>query len=217
MQGKVAARRPRRRGTRQATRERLIRSALQLLQRGGESAVNTVSVTRGAGVAQSAFYLHFGGVEDCLAVAARRVTGEIRAAVAAGRRRMFEAGGSAEDLRRSYRNMFDLVERQRPILQLFLRYRSDPRALGGTIHRFARGLVADLADQLAQQAALESLPRRWIEALAESLVAASTAAIEAHLGGRGPSVEEWCRLLAAFSQGASEAVVGSAPSRRNGR
>ena len=107
--------------------------------------------------------------------------------------------------------MFALAARQRPIMRLYLRYRSDPLALGGVIHRFARGLAADLADQLQEQAVnagLKRVPRRWIDALAESLVAASTAAIEAHLERRGPSVEEWSGLLAAFAHGASAAVLG---------
>ena len=34
---------------------------------GGESAVTTVSVTRAAGSAQSAFYKHFPNVEACIA------------------------------------------------------------------------------------------------------------------------------------------------------
>lgn len=117
--------------------------------------------------------------------------------------------GTGEDLARAFQDMFRLVRRQRAVVQLFLRYRSDPLALKGVMHRFARDLSADLARQLAARAikaGLRQPPKDCLEALAESLVAASLAAVEAHLEGRGPSVKESARLLAAFSEGAVLAV-----------
>jgi AcrR family transcriptional regulator len=209
--GKQKSARPaRRRGGRAPTRERLLAAALELLHRGGESAVTTVSLTREAGITQSAFYRHFANVAECLAAAAERVTGEIRTAVAAHRRAMFASGpGTGADLERAFRAMFALVRRQRPVTQLFLRHRSDPLALNGVMYRFARGLVADLAGQLAGRALKAGLPAPdpvALEALADGLVGASLAAVEAYLDGRGPAVEESARLLAAFSTGASVAV-----------
>jgi AcrR family transcriptional regulator len=197
---------PRRRGTKEQTRERLLAAALELLHAGGEAAVTTVSVTRAAGIAQSAFYQHFANVEECLAVAADRACRDIREAVAEHRRRMYETGpGTGPDLEQAYRDLFGLVSRQRALLQLFLRHRSDPLALGGVMHRFARGLRSDLAEQLAGQARRAGLSRvspAGMEALAESLIGASLAAVEAYLEGRGPGVEESARLLAAFTTGA---------------
>lgn len=202
--------RTRQRGTRVETRERLLAAALELLYQGGESAVTTISVTRAAGVVQSLFYQHFANVDECLAVAAERITTEMRQAVAAHRQHMYDTGpGTGEDLVQAYQDMFRLVRRQRPIVQLFLRYRSDPLALGGVMYRFARGLSADLARQLSAQAVKAGLPQPpadWIEALADNLIAASLSAVEAQLDGRGPSVKESARLLAAFSEGAVLAV-----------
>jgi AcrR family transcriptional regulator len=197
--------RPRRRSGAQ-TRERLLAAALDLLHAGGEAAVTTVSLTRAAGIVQSAFYQHFSNVEECLATAAERICRDIREAVANHRRRMYESGpGTGPNLEAAYRDLFGLVSRQRALMQLFLRYRTDPLALGGVMHRFARDLRTDLAGQLAGQvrkAGLPDPPPAWLEALAESLVGASLAAVEAYLEGRSPGVEEAARLLAAFTTGA---------------
>ncbi len=214
--------RKRRRGTKAQTRERLIAGALELLHTGGESAVSTVSVTRAAGVVQSAFYQHFANVEACLAEAAERVARHIREAVADARRAMYQAGpGTGKDLEHFYRSVFALVESQRPTVELFLRHRTDALALGGVMHRLAADLRCDLARDLADQVArngLPPLPPGWVEAVAENLMGASWSAIEATLNGRGPGVEGSARLLAAFSTGAClavlEAVQTSAPNAR---
>jgi AcrR family transcriptional regulator len=214
------------RGIKAQTREQLIASALELLHSGGETAVTTVSVTRGAGIVQSAFYQHFANVEECLAVAAEQVTRQIRESVASARQRMYDARGEIDDsrpevgkdLEESYRRMFKMVSRQRGVTQLFLRYRSDPLALNGVMHRFARGLSSDLAAQLTERAVKaghKAPPRDWIAALADNLGAACLAAIDAHLQRRGPSLDESARLLAAFSRGACRAVFEALPSGDN--
>jgi AcrR family transcriptional regulator len=197
---------PRRRGTRAQTRERLVTATLELLHTGGAAAITTVSVTRGAGIAQSAFYQHFANVEECLAEAAERVAGHIRETVARARRQMYETGpGTGKDLEQFYRTVFELVAEERSMAELFLRHRSDPLALHGVMHRLARDLRTDLAQDLAEQAQRTeaiTLPPDWAEALADNLVGASLSAIEARLNGRGPAVEESARLLAAFTTGA---------------
>jgi TetR/AcrR family transcriptional regulator, fatty acid biosynthesis regulator len=208
----------RRRGTKAQTRERLIQSALELLEIGGEAAVTTTSVTARAGIAQSAFYLHFANVEECLAVVAQQITDEIRKFVADTRRARMEAP-SGTALEEAYRNMFKLASRQRSIHRLFLRYRSDRLALNGVMYRFARGLSADLAESLAHravQAGCQAAPAEWIAAVADHLVAASLAAIEAHLDRRGPPPEESARLLAAFTDGAWKAVLRAMQTRASG-
>jgi AcrR family transcriptional regulator len=150
--------RRRRRSTKAETRERLIAAAVKLLHKGGESAVTTVSVTREAGITQSAFYQHFANVGDCLGAAADRACREIREAVENHRQRMLETrSGGAADLERAYRDMFGLATRQRPIMELFLRHRSDPLALGGAMYRLARGLSSDLGGRLAARAAREGI------------------------------------------------------------
>jgi AcrR family transcriptional regulator len=204
------AARPRPRRTRAQTRERLLAAALELLHHGGEAAVTSVSVTRATGIAQSAFYRHFANVEECLAAAAERAVDEIRTAVASDRRRMFESGpGTGDDVERSLRAMFAMADRQRPIQQLFLRHRSDPRALNGVMYRFERGLVRDLAEQLtgrAAKAGVREPPAEAVEALADYLVGACLSAIAAFLDGRGPGADQSARLLAAFATGACRAV-----------
>ena len=199
----VPTRHPRQRGTKAGTRERLLQAALDLLFEGGEAAVTTVSVTRAAGVVQSLFYQHFKSVEGCLAEATERVTIEIRQTIAASRRRMYETGpGAGADLEQGFRDMFALADQQRPLIQLFLRHRTNPVALQGVMHRLAGGLSADLAAQLRAKfgaAGLDALPAGWLQALADDLVAVSLSALDAFLEGRGPTVEDAVRRLAACS------------------
>ncbi len=200
---------PRKRGTRKETRERLLRAVLKLLTEGGESAVTTVSVTREAGCAQSAFYQHFANVEECLALAAKQVTDELRPRIADARQRMYEINsGTQEELIQSYRDMFELARSQPAIVRLFLRYRADSLALNGVMHRFARGLATDLANQLTAQAKRAGVtpPTDHVEALAELLIATSLAALEMFLEGRGPDVETSARILATTSNASALAV-----------
>jgi TetR/AcrR family transcriptional regulator, fatty acid biosynthesis regulator len=203
------------RGTRAQTRARLLQSALELLETGGQSAVTTVGVTQKAGMAQSAFYQHFANVEECLAAVAEQITSEIRTFVADTRRKRLEAmSGAGDQLEEAYRNMFTLASRQRSMHRLFLRYRSDRVALKGVMYRFARGLSADLAEQLTQRAlqtGRKACSAEWIEAVADNLVAVSHAAIEAHLDRRGPPPEVSAQLLAAFTRGAWKAVLDAMP------
>ena len=210
---KIAAKRKPLSVIRTPTRERLLGAALELLQTGGESAVTTVSVTHAAGVVQSAFYRHFSNIEECLVEVVENATTEIREVVAGARRRMYEKGpGTGADLEQSYREMFGLVEGQRGLVGLLLRYRSDALALNGVMHRFAQGLSSDLADQLAEQvvrAGLPEMPAVRLRALADYLIAVSLAAIEAHLERRGPAVPEAARILAAFTTGACQAVFSN--------
>ena len=211
---------PRRRGTKPQTRERLVAATLGLLRAGGESAVSTVSVTRAAGIVQSAFYQHFTNVEACLTAAAEWVARHIREVVADARRAMYRSGpGAGEDLERFYGIVFGLVTRQRPMLELFLRYRTDPLALGGVMHRLDGDLRADLARDLAEQAGRAGLTMAadWVDALADNLTGACLSAIEARLSGRGPGAEESARLLAAFTTGACLGVIEASRSHAEGR
>lgn len=208
--------RPRRRGTKAATQERLIAATLGLLHVGGEAAISTVSVTRAAGVVQSAFYQHFVNVAECLAVAAERAASHIREAVAGARRTMYFAGGQGHELERFYRAVFELASAQRPTVELFLRHRTDPLALGGTMHRLAADLRLDLARDLTEQvgrAGLPALPPGWVEAVANHLMGASWSAVEAWLTGRGLGVEDSAHVLAAFTTGACLGVIEAAAPR----
>lgn len=188
-----------RRRSKAETRDLLLNATLNVLHRGGESAISSVSITAEAGVAQSLFYQHFTNLEECVAEASEKITNEIREAVALHRHHMYETtSGEGVALEKSFQDMFELVEKQRPLMQLFLRHRSDPLALNGVMYRFSQGLSIDLADQLMTRFSnlgIQKLPEGWVEALAEDLVAISLSAIERYLEGRGPSVEDACRLL----------------------
>src|SRR5690606_7427064 len=48
------------------TRRRLLRAALEILDKEGEAGLTTVAVAKAAGIAQSSFYVHFKDMQDLL-------------------------------------------------------------------------------------------------------------------------------------------------------
>jgi len=129
----------RRRNIKSETRERLIQSAVKLLQSGGEAAVTTTAVTAAAGIGQSAFYQHFSNVEDCLAIVAERITNEVRTVVATARRaRLTVAPPGMAEMETMFNDLLTLVSQTEVVHRLLLRYRSDRLAFNGVIYRFAR-------------------------------------------------------------------------------
>lgn len=194
----------RRRGTAAETRRRLVAATLELLRTGGEAAVTTVSVTQAAGIAQSAFYRHFSRVEDCLVAAAAEGAAAIRAAVADSRR---ATTPEPLDWVRFYQGLFDLVETQRPLAELFLRYHADRLALGGIMSRLFDDLCADLAADLSRQLTLLGLtaPPGVAALVSEALVASFLASAEAFLRGTPPGSAERAAVLATLAVGGCEA------------
>lgn len=172
----------RQRGTREASRERLVQAAIDLIRKGGIGAVSTVSVTQAAGFAQSSFYMHFANVDECLNAAAEKVGEEMRTFIATHRRQSLERG--EKDHFQAVLNLF-LQERQ--FAELLLRHRHDTsplgRVLGQLVEQIRADLIGDLL-KLAQWAGIaeEHYPRVAMQA--EFVLASVFAAGEALLAGR---------------------------------
>lgn len=172
--------------------------------------MTSVSVTKEAGCAQSAFYQHFAHVKECLIAATEQVTTKIRAAVTVARQKMYEKDNqSDEDLIRFFGEMIQMALDHRAVMQLFLRHRSNPLALNGLMYRFSRDLVLDLAKQMSDHLDHRSLPippGEQVEAVAEQVMGATFASLEAILEGRGLGIEETARTLAILTSAGATAV-----------
>ena len=181
----VAARE--KRGTREGSRARLLDAAEWIIRHRGVSAVTTVSVTTAAGFAQSAFYLHFKNVEECLRVAGERIAQQLRQSVAEERRRMQrESLGDFNAELQFYHFVLGIFD-QRGTAEIILKNRFDPTPLGKVIANLVAGLRKDLADDLwsvAGRLGLELKYRPRSDILADFLLSNVWAAAEAFIEGR---------------------------------
>jgi AcrR family transcriptional regulator len=188
------------RGTREATRERLVQAAIDLIRQGGISAVSTVSVTQAAGFAQSSFYMHFANVDECLKAAAEQVGEHLRVFIAANRRETQDRGEKEH-----FQTILSLFLQERQFAELLLRHRHDPSALGQVLgqimEQIRTDLVADLW-QLAQDMGVGEEDYDRVLLQSEFILASVLAAGEALLAGRvtNPTIvaEELCLLTQAI-------------------
>lgn len=203
----------RHRGTKEATRERLLTAAIELITERGAEGVTTVSVTRRAGFTQSIFYLHFANVDACLRAAAEKVAGEVRAFIAENRRRTHEAviAGAASPVAH-FQAMLRLFIERRPFAELLLYRRHDRSPVGDAMRAMNEGIRADLiadAWSLARSMGVSRRHYKRVAFTAELLHAQVQAAGEAILDGRFTDTEMLARELAA----AADATIQSALAR----
>ena len=172
----------RQRGTREATRERLVQAAIELIRKGGIGAVSTVSVTQAAGFAQSSFYMHFANVDECLNAAAEQVGERLRVFIATHRRQVQERGEKEH-----FQAVLNLFLQERQFAELLLRHRHDSsplgRVLGQIIEQIRTDLVGDLW-HLAQDAGIDAEHYPRVALQSEFILASVFAAGEALLAGR---------------------------------
>ncbi len=172
----------RQRGTREATRERLVQAAIELIRKGGISAVSTVSVTQAAGFAQSSFYMHFANMDECLNAAAEKVGAEMRTFIATHRRQTQERGEKDH-----FQAVLNLFLQERRFAELLLRHRHDSSPLGRVLGQLTEQIRADLISDLwhlAQSVGIgeEHYPRVALQS--DFILASVFAAGEALLAGR---------------------------------
>jgi AcrR family transcriptional regulator len=150
---------PRRRGTLAATRQKLLDATISIVRREGVAALTTVRIMQLAGFAQSAFYLHFRSVPECLRAAAEQVAERIRRFVAEHRQAASAStdGGLAAVVGH-YDAVLALFEQERAFAELFLRYRRDVSPLGKVMRQLHQELRADLEADLLRSADLAGLP-----------------------------------------------------------
>lgn len=204
------------RGTAAASRQELLAAAIKLLKQGGTAAVTTAAVTREAGFTQSAFYLHFAGVDECLLEVARQIAARIRTQVDEHRRQAHEPAVGWESLTAHFRAMLALFSEERVFAELYLRHRRDTSALGQVMRRLHRELCLDLTNHLssAAQAAGVELPADRLQIHAELILAQVLAGGEAVLDRRCPPdrvAEELTLFISAAAQSAWQAAMTERP------
>lgn len=202
---------PRQRGTKEATRERLLQAAIELIRKRGAEALSTVSVTEAAGFAQSSFYMHFKNVDECLRAAAQRVAGEIRAFIADHRRRTHAAvmAGNATPIAH-YSAVLRLFIEQRSFSELLVRHRHDRSPVGKVMRKMIEGVRADLiADSWSLASSLGVHRKHYdrVALTAELIHAQVMAAGEALLEGRFTDVEMLADELSATIEATIQASL----------
>ncbi|MBA2890390.1 TetR family transcriptional regulator [Nonomuraea soli] len=188
----------------EATRRKLMRAALAILDAEGEAGVTTVAVAKAAGIAQSSFYVHFKDTEELLRAIGSEGGDSLRATIRDARRQARENPDS-EGYRDAFRIPLEAICRHPEILRMLLRARHDPSSP-------LRDLAIQTADvyrthHAADLAALGYVPdspegRRRLEIIADAVNAATNALAIGHLEGRYPNLEEVVDVLVSLSKGA---------------
>ena len=185
------------------TRQRLLDSALLVLDEEGIVALTTVKVTERAGIAQSSFYVHFADMNDLLHQLIDDLTAERRHETRDTRREARSRPPDIERLRDTFRVPIAHNVAHARLFRLLLRSRSEPTPLGEwsrmAFEENRRTLVEDLhAGGMPRRTASD---RRKAQMIAEGLMALTDAMSLGHLEGRYPNVEEIVDILVAFSFG----------------
>lgn len=203
MKSKVRAAKQKR-GSKKESRVKLLDAAEALIRSGGVSSVSSVSVTKNAGFTQSAFYLHFTNVDDCLRAAGERIAKQIRTSVAEDRRRVQrDALGDLEAETELFAGVLNIFTEERAVAEIMLWNRFDRSALGhcmrDLINSVRSDLVADLWE-IAAQNGVRRNNRARVEIISDFILSNTLAAGEALLEGRVDDPDLLASELAATTQ-----------------
>ena len=198
-----------RREKRAATRERLIEATITLLRSEGIGALNTVAITKAAGLAQSGFYQHFAGVDEAKRAAAELIAERIRNDVARQRRRVHTLDPNDLKLLQRYcQKMLEIFESEPRFAEIFLHNRHDRSPLGEVMRELLRqlhqDLLEDLQNVLFRRRKIEPAEREMLSLQAEIILAAAFTCGEAIIEKRVRSIESAAELLAVNALAATE-------------
>ena len=135
------------------TRQKLVECAIQLLRTEGLSAVTTVRVTRGAGIAQSGFYKHFKSIDGLLEAAAERIS-TYSVKVISTRRGRVSAGLASDgvvrisEIRTAYEDMLAFFVGDPVLTELLLRCRFERSVIGERVRDLLETTRNELLDDL---------------------------------------------------------------------
>ncbi len=152
------AAKPRKRGTREQTRQRLLDATIDLIRREGLAVLSTVSITEQAGIVQSGFYAHFKNLDECLAAAAEQVVDRQRLVQSDFRSRAYAQLLGVDDMvryesmRALWERSLDLMLEDRSFAELFLRFRRDASPLGKRVRKVFDQARADMARDMNEVA-----------------------------------------------------------------
>ncbi|MBI5832895.1 MAG: TetR family transcriptional regulator [Armatimonadetes bacterium] len=195
--------RPRKRGSREESRHRLVEAAIDQIREHGAAALTTVSVTRAAGMAQSGFYQHFRDLDECKAAAAHEVARELREFLREQHARS-KSPGDLEELTANHRAILELFTSHGHLPDMVVRCRYDLSPLGDAMRQLLSDVRTVLADNLAEAFGVLGLPDLGparFAVTAELIVGMVLAAGESLLDGRATDVDLIARELTAAVAG----------------
>lgn len=196
---------------RTATRLKLINAAITLLREEGISALNTVNITKKAGIAQSGFYMHFKDLDECKKAAAEVIADDFREYIAVQRRKMHEINpDDLSLLKKHYEEILGIWKNERHLVEIFLRYRHDFSPLGEVMQNLMNRFRSDLAEDLQNILALKGIanikPSR-VKILADLLIGSISTIGEAIIKGEISDLSEAAEILALNTQQIFYAVL----------
>lgn len=156
-----------------ATREALVRAAVDLVSEVGLDAVTADAVAEQAGVSRRTFFNYFASVEDCLSSS---ITGILSAAIVA-----FEAEPVDQPVMTAASHAFSHVftaDAMPHLARVFSLIRTHPRLLRSHLEQWDRATDAIVEALTARFPGTDPL---WIGAMASSLVAVAESAIRVWL------------------------------------
>ncbi|MCB9598051.1 MAG: TetR/AcrR family transcriptional regulator [Sandaracinaceae bacterium] len=181
----------------------MLDAAVDLLRSEGLPSLTTVRVTREAGIVQSGFYAHFKNPEHLQEELAERTGLALREHMATW---MAALRATPSDdfaaLTASYEDVLTLFRDEKELVDLFLRYRRTPSALGRVLGHLHTQLRADFFQYLRQHAGDPDAIRPHLGTIgvhADTLVAALLGVGEGIVDGRVGDLETAARELAALT------------------
>jgi AcrR family transcriptional regulator len=190
------------------SRLRLLEATLVLIARDGLSSLTTARIAGEAGFAQSSFYQHFRGLDDCLTEAGRHAASRIRPARPELRERalaMFDGSGELSDVIELFvRAAVGPFLAEPELTKLCHRHQHDPSSFGRAMDQVLERERSELTSvwwALAERAG--ALPEHYpVVALQAQLAFSMTrGAINALVYGQFSDQELVIRQLCAFIEG----------------
>lgn len=176
-----------RRKSGEATRERLLGAATELLHREGPGALTTARLAREVQMVQSGFYTHFSSVDQLLLEATGRIGTRLRRLIQQGLARLrAQGGGGVSELQALFEVVLQWVAEERVFVTLVLRHRRDASPVGAAFGALIAQFHADLATHLLllwgpEQTHADAAWRARVDLHATLILGAFLAALESYV------------------------------------
>ncbi|MFC4701330.1 TetR/AcrR family transcriptional regulator [Glaciecola siphonariae] len=160
------------------TRPAILDAAVRLLMQEGPETLTTTRLAKEVGIVQSGFYAHFRTIDECLKAVVAEIDTNVRAPLAdqMAQLRLTDAG-DVELLDEFYHVLFDRVEENWPLMEVFLHFRGDHSSIGKMIADFEMSLVSDLQlhlmemrDTVSLEKVFGNAPEKMLLALAQMMI-----------------------------------------------
>ncbi|MBT0585259.1 TetR/AcrR family transcriptional regulator [Alteromonas oceanisediminis] len=131
------------------TRVEILRTVMRLLMQEGPDVISTTRLAKEVGIVQSGFYAHFKTIEECLHAVVHEIDVNVRTPLSNSMAQLRLTDASDVDLlEQFFDELFDTVQNNWSLMELFLHYRGDHSVVGRLIGEFESSLVADLQAHL---------------------------------------------------------------------